>query len=86
MPEEVECTACSQEVGRGPGGLGLISHWKMHRREYFEEHGESPSNEDVREWLDDDRGQREVLVDDSQTMLQDYSVGAFRSKYPTDEG
>lgn len=50
--EVVECTVCHREVGKGPGGLGLSSHARKHRREYRETFGSWPADYDqVREKL-----------------------------------
>ena len=49
---KVECTICGDKIGRGPKGLGLISHSLKHRREFSSIFGRDPRDyEEVREKL-----------------------------------
>lgn len=72
VAEVVECTACGEEIGRGPAGLGVVAHWNMHRREYraaCDVKGR-PSKQEIREWLNDGGGfDRTVAVEDDQARL-----------------
>ena len=52
MAEKVTCTVCGQKIGKGPGGLGLAAHGKVHRRQFRERYGRPPTDYDeVRELL-----------------------------------
>lgn len=63
-PTKVSCTVCPEDVGRGPGGLGLISHANKHRRQFREKFGRRPENYDeVRDALG-----RGYTVDGAQQM------------------
>lgn len=78
-PEIVECTVCGDDVGRGPGGLGLMSHANAHRREFIETFGRRPEDYDeVRDVLGSGYPPRdatdqltlwESLTDDQQETL-----------------
>lgn len=79
-PEVVECTVCGDDVGRGPGGLGLMSHAAMHRREFRDRVGRRPEGYDeVRDRLggatyrhisdDEQLTLWESLTDDQQEAL-----------------
>lgn len=78
-PEVVTCTVCGDDVGRGPGGLGLISHANRHRREFRERFGRRPENyQEVRDVLGrgyplrgdtDQLTLWESLTDDEQATL-----------------
>jgi len=66
VSETVSCTVCGDEVGRGPGGLGLAMHAKMHRREYRERVGRWPeSYEEVRQKV----GRPHPATDNEQMTL-----------------
>lgn len=74
----VTCSVCGEEIGKGPGGLGLFQHSAMHRREYKEQVGSWPmSYQDVRDVVGrtsaaDDPDQTtlwESLTDDEQASL-----------------
>lgn len=70
----VTCTGCGDRVGRGPGGLGLASHWNKHRRNYRDAHDDAPrypSTDTVREWLQS-TGFGTESVDDAQTRFSDF--------------
>jgi hypothetical protein len=54
---DVTGTACGERVGRGPGGLGQVSHWNKHLREYREAHGKpAESMDEIRDWLNNKGG------------------------------
>jgi hypothetical protein len=74
---DVTCTGCGATIGRGPGGLGLVSHWNKHRRDYRDAHQDAhpyPSKDTVREWLQPASGfNGETSVDDQQTRFDRFS-------------
>lgn len=76
MSEEVECTACGREIGRGPGGLGQVAHWNKHRRDYRDEHGENtyPSKADIRDWLNNPDGFGAATIEEAQVTLAEFYV------------
>jgi hypothetical protein len=84
-PTVVTCTVCGDDVGRGPGGLGTISHANRHRREFLAAFGRRPEDyAEVREVLgrgvvtDSDRRQltlAEALTDDEQASLLEVNDG-----------
>lgn len=73
----VVCQVCGDEIGRGPNGLGLISHANKHRREFTEIFGRPPSDyEEVRQKLGTSfpAGQLtlwESLTDDEQESIRE---------------
>lgn len=77
MSETVECTVCGTIVGRGPNGLGLISHSLKHRREFQAVFGRQPRNyEEVRQRLPTELPPEqptlwEALTDDSQSSIRE---------------
>lgn len=75
----VECSVCGEEVGRGPAGLGLLKHSRMHRREFEKIMRREPeSYEEVRQLFQSPYRQvtvYEALVDAEQQALVDYLEG-----------
>lgn len=50
MSDDVTCSVCGREVGRGPDGLGIKQHSAMHRRQFEQLVGREPEDYDeVRE-------------------------------------
>ena len=77
MSEQVRCTVCHSDVGRGPSGLGITAHAARHRREFEAQFGRRPdSYAEVRERLGtyarlatDQATLQEALLDDEQATL-----------------
>lgn len=72
---DVECSACGAQVGRGPGGLGMVSHWNKHRRDWMDAHDTNrrPGKTEICEWLNGTGGfDGTESIEDAQTRL-----GAF---------
>jgi hypothetical protein len=78
VPEEVTCTVCGEDVGKGPAGLGLAMHGKTHREEFRRQFGRKPENyQEVRDKLgkpiptrgDDQTTLWEALNDPEQASL-----------------
>lgn len=74
---DVECTVCGATVGRGPNGLGVISHSNMHRREFAAIFGRPPHDyQEVRDRLPaelppDQTTLWESLTDDEQESIRE---------------
>lgn len=74
--EVVTCSVCGADVGRGPGGLGVVSHANMHRREFVQRYGRKPKDyQEVRDKLHDPPGEQitiwESLTDPEQQSILD---------------
>ncbi|ALJ99695.1 hypothetical protein BGV91_gp32 [Haloarcula californiae icosahedral virus 1] len=82
MGETVNCTVCGDEVGKGPGGLGLYSHASKHRREYREAFGSWPADyQQVRDRL----GTTHPAHDDEQTTLWESLTDDEQATFPWGE-
>ena len=82
MGEAVTCTVCGDDVGKGPGGLGLTMHGKMHRREFREAFGRWP--EDYQEVRDKLR-QSDPVRDADQTTLWEALTDDEQASFPWGE-
>lgn len=72
----VTCQVCGAEVGRGPAGLGIKQHSKMHRREFRDLTGRrEQSYAEVVEFFETE-GRQPTLLEASlgceQTALPDF--------------
>lgn len=79
MSETVTCTVCGEDVGKGPGGLGIASHAQKHRREYREQVGKWPSDyQDVRDRL----GTTDPASDAAQATLWESVTDEAQRTFP----